>query len=256
MVSTVVVDTTTPGTSSVSEVQTVRVIATGGQFTLTFNGQTTTPLLVGSAPLIVQNALNALTTIGGSGNTGSVTVNSSVITGGTLYTITFGGSLANTNVTQLIPTDLTTGIQLFGTTKTDGMGAERQTVTIVATNGTFSLIYGGASTAPLAFNRRPVSTALNSLSTIGGVGGSVNVTSYPTAGGQVFTVTFGGTLANANLLPLLADDEAEPRRRLIQRTMVGRDVGHQRGHVADRRRHRDVQRSRDDQWPWLQWIGR
>ncbi|MFO0936555.1 MAG: autotransporter-associated beta strand repeat-containing protein, partial [Gemmataceae bacterium] len=207
VVSTVVVDTTTPGTSAVSEVQTVQVIATGGQFTLTFNGQTTTPLAVGASALTVQNALNALSTIGGSGNTGSVTVNSSAITGGTLYTITFGGSLANTDVPQLVPTDLTTGIQLFGTTKTDGMGAERQTVTIVATNGTFSLIYGGVSTTPLAFNATAaqVSAALNSLSTIGGVGGSVNVTSYPTAGGQVFTVTFGGTLANMNVPQMLVN---------------------------------------------------
>jgi autotransporter-associated beta strand protein len=71
-----------------------------------------------------------------------------------------------------------------------------QTLTITA--GTvFNLGFNGSSPTPnLTYSGTPadrsnIETALNNLSTIGGVGGSVVVTQA----GNVFTVTFGGTLA-------------------------------------------------------------
>jgi len=85
----------------VNEAQKVSVDATGGGFTLTFNGQTTVLLAYNEDPSQVAAALNGLSTIGGVG--GSVTVSGGPgDAGGTHpYLIAFGGSLASTNVSQL-----------------------------------------------------------------------------------------------------------------------------------------------------------
>ncbi len=76
--------------------------------------------------------------------------------------------------------------------------SETQVIAVTGTNGSFTLNFNGsANTVPLAFNA-PASTvqlALNALSTIGGAGGSVNVT----LSGGVYTISFGGSLAGANV---------------------------------------------------------
>jgi large repetitive protein len=85
----------------------------------------------------------------------------------------------------------------LGTTNT----LEIQRVTVGgATFGSFTLSFKGQTTGQLAFNATAgqVQTALNNLSTIGGVGGSVTVTRI----GNAFTVTFGGSLAGVDQ-PLL-----------------------------------------------------
>lgn len=66
----------------------------------------------------------------------------------------------------------------------------------VGGGGTFTLSFNGQTTAALAFNATDaqVQSGLNSLSTIGGLGGSVTVT----ANAGVYTITFGGTLADAD----------------------------------------------------------
>jgi autotransporter-associated beta strand protein len=71
----------------ISEVQTVTVTGSSGTFALTFNGQTTAPLLFNATATQVQSALNGLPSIGGVGGSVSVTG-----TGG-VYTVTFGGTL-------------------------------------------------------------------------------------------------------------------------------------------------------------------
>ena len=81
-----------------------------------------------------------------------------------------------------------------------------QTITVPITlSGLFTLSFNGVSTnfinpesATLA---NDIQTALNNLSTIGGVGGSVTVTVNP-GSPEVFLVTFGGTLVTANAPPL------------------------------------------------------
>ncbi len=94
--------------SPLPSVQTVTVAGTTGTFTLTFNGQTTattTPLtlvsakgaVVDNAAVLLQDALNALSNIGGVG--GSV----SVMQAGNVFTVTFGGTLAAKVQQQLIP---------------------------------------------------------------------------------------------------------------------------------------------------------
>ena len=75
----------------------------------------------------------------------------------------------------------------------------QQAVTIGGTSGAFTLTFNGDSTADIAFNASAgqIQAALNGLSTIGGVGGSVVVTTPPAVpgGGTAYLVTFGGTLA-------------------------------------------------------------
>lgn len=72
-----------------NEVQTVDAgTATGGTFTLSFKGATTTPIAFDATGTVVQAALEALSTIG----EGNVTV-----TGTDPWTVTFVGALAETN---------------------------------------------------------------------------------------------------------------------------------------------------------------
>ena len=87
---------------STDEVQTVTIDATGGTFTLTFDGQTTDDLDWDATAAEVQAALEALSTIG-AGNV--------AVTGddGGPYTVTFQGDLANTNVAEMTATDALTG---------------------------------------------------------------------------------------------------------------------------------------------------
>ena len=79
-----------------------------------------------------------------------------------------------------------------------------QTITVTGTGtaGTFTLTFNGQTTAALAFNvaASGMQSALNALSTIGGVGGSVTVTQA----GTIYTVTFGGGLAGFNQPSLTA----------------------------------------------------
>jgi autotransporter-associated beta strand protein len=100
------------------------------------------------------------------------------------------------------------------TTQGSATASEVQTVTSYDSNGTFTLSFtNGASTdttAPLAANATDadVQTALNALSTIGGVGGTVVVTSTPFgATGTRYTITFGGTLSNTNVPELVSDGD-------------------------------------------------
>jgi autotransporter-associated beta strand protein len=73
--------------------QQIAVNGNAGTFTLTFNGHTTAPLPFNASALDIQNALNALPSIGGIG--GSVTVTQS----GNIFTVIFGGTLQG----QLLP---------------------------------------------------------------------------------------------------------------------------------------------------------
>lgn len=85
-----------------SEVQTITITGTptGGDFTLTFDGQTTAAIAFDAAAAAVQSALEALSNIA----PGDV-----VCTGGPLpgaaVTVTFGGTLAGTDVPQMTAND-------------------------------------------------------------------------------------------------------------------------------------------------------
>lgn len=80
---------------------------------------------------------------------------------------------------------------------------EVQSVTITGTptGGTFTLSYGGQTTAAIPYNATSaqVQTALRALSTVGSTGATVTGGPGP---GSPFTVTFGGLLAGANIAQL------------------------------------------------------
>ncbi len=83
-----------------SEVQTVTVDATSGNFTLTFDGATTANIAENASAAAVQAALEALPTV----NPGDITVSGSA---GGPWTLTFGGRYVGQNVPQVTGTDVT-----------------------------------------------------------------------------------------------------------------------------------------------------
>ena len=113
-----------PDDSSVDEQQKVTVKASGGNFTLGFppgvfpnTPQITPQIAYNAPPSVVEDALNALTTIAGARNSGIVSPGaggSVTVTGGPSgpgdpgpwnYIVTFHGYLGGDDVSQLIPAD-------------------------------------------------------------------------------------------------------------------------------------------------------
>jgi hypothetical protein len=113
------------GVSSVksNEVETIRVNATGGTFTITYGGETTAPINYNASAKEVQEALEALPGLkpgdiavtGGPGGEG----------GATPYTLTFGGKLAEQAVTPVTTnrSALTGGAKLASVVVTKPGGA-------------------------------------------------------------------------------------------------------------------------------------
>ena len=92
----IAVSETTPGSPGGNEVQLVTITSapTGGTFTLTYAGQTTSNIAYNASAATVDAALEALSNIGA----GDVAVTGSA---GGPWTVTFGTALANTNVAQM-----------------------------------------------------------------------------------------------------------------------------------------------------------
>lgn len=192
----VVVATTTQGSPGINEVQLVhQSYSQTANWRLEFNGQTTVAMEPFLNPTEVQSALEALSTIGA----GNVSVTFTNTGTEILYTITFIGTLAYTNVVQMT-TDA--GPSTWVETQTQGSSTtvnEVQTVTLgppSPTGGTFTLAFSGQTTGTIAYNASAatVQTALEALSNIG----SGNVAVTGSAGGT-WTVTFQGTLAATNV---------------------------------------------------------
>ncbi len=184
----------------ISEVQTVDLGASSaGTFTLTFNGQTTASLAFNATAATVESALNGLPSIGGV--SGSV----AVLQSGATYTVTFGGTLEGTDVSQMTATG-SGGATAAVTTTTEGGDraglAEVQTVTISGASGSFTLTFNGQTTAPLAFNATAASveSQLNGLSSIVQLVGLVRVT----LSGSTYTITFGGLLSGNDVSQITA----------------------------------------------------
>lgn len=97
----------TGGTNEIQSITTTGT-PTGGTFTLSYAGQTTTPIAFNAASTVVASALTALSSIG----TGNVTAAGGALP--TAVTVTFTGALAATDVATLTATSSLTG----GTTPT------------------------------------------------------------------------------------------------------------------------------------------
>lgn len=116
---TVTVDETTKGAAGTSEVQTITFYGSpsGGTWTATFNGYTTTALAHNISTANLQTALRALASIGASG----VTVGGSA----GAWVVTFAGTLANTAVPMItVDTTSLTGGSIYGTIATSTPGVD------------------------------------------------------------------------------------------------------------------------------------
>ncbi len=219
--------TTVQGSGPTNEIQQVGFTSgfgtLSGSFSLTYNGQTTSSITLtgvgtsGENAATVQSALAALSNIG-SGNI-SVSKTSDTNTS-RLWQLTFQGSLAGTNVSQVTVNSSVTSMgfpaTVQQTTVTQGGSGtnEQQTVTVSnATGGTFRLAYNNAQTVAIAYNAS-ASTVQSALQTVLGSG---NVTVSGSAGS--YTVTFTGTFAGTNVLQLCSDS-SQLQNGTLNRTLT------------------------------------
>jgi flagellar hook protein FlgE len=186
---------TNEGTPAVDEVQTISItgLPTGGTFTLTFNGETTSALDFDASAAEIQSALEALSTIGAS--------NVACAGGdlpGTPVTVTFQGSLAGTDVALISIDDsgLTGGTTPTGSVAETTKGRAVQGV--LGGDTTASLVNGqiritdassGYSKTDLTMSYAGDGTlevpAYFEISTVGGQEvKSVNITVYDSQGGK------------------------------------------------------------------------
>ncbi|CAB4142614.1 hypothetical protein UFOVP448_22 [uncultured Caudovirales phage] len=199
-----------------NEVQQISILrATGGTFTITYDGQTTSGIAYNASAATIQTALEALSNIA----PGDVTV--ALVSSG-VFSVTFGGVYAGINVPLLTVsgTSLTgstavaevasvrnysagqSEIQtiVFSQTTTVAPQNEKQTIKINnnPTSGTFTLTYSGQTTSGIAYNASAatIQTALEALSNI--APGDVIVSGGPFPN-RMITVEFAGTLAATNV---------------------------------------------------------
>lgn len=170
-------------TAGVAEVTYIDVDATGGTFTVTWNGQTTTALAYNITAENLQVALEALSNIapGDVVVTGGIGVSG----GGAPYILTWSASLGNVSA----PTTTVTSLQNT---------AEVQHVVVDATAGNFTVTYAGQTTSSLAFNVSGANftTAMVALSNV--ASGDVVVTGGPgdSGGTAPYVLTWKNTLGN------------------------------------------------------------
>lgn len=199
----VTVDTTTEGSASgTNEVQTITInnAPTGGTFTLTFSGQTTAAQPYNETDANVQADLEALSTIG-AGNITVVRTGSGTLSAPYVYTCTFAGTLAQTDVAQITATatSLTGGAVNIATVQAAAAAVnEVETVTLDngPTGGTFTLTFNAETTAGIAYNASAatVQAAIEALATP--VPGDVSVIG---AAGGPWEITFTGAYAGTDV---------------------------------------------------------
>lgn len=197
------VSTTTAGSSTgINEVQTVTInnAPTGGTFTLTFSGQTTSALAYNISDADMATALVALSTIG-VGDVAVVRTGSGTLAAPYVYTITFGTALAATDVSQITAdaSSLTGGAVNVSTVQDSAAAVnEIETVTLDSgpTGGTFTLTFNGETTAGIAYDASAatVQAALEALATP--VPGDFSVSG---ADGGPWSVTFTGAYAGTDV---------------------------------------------------------
>ncbi|MFN3151381.1 hypothetical protein [Bremerella sp.] len=190
------------GGNAANEVQIVTLPGSpsGGTFTLSFQGQTTSNLTYDESAADVEAALEALSNIG----SGNVTVSGA---GGGPWTIEFIGSLAGTDVGQMTGSgaNLTGGTVTVSTVQAAVANQNEQvllTMSDSVTSGTFTITYDSSESGGIAYNATSaaVKSALEATASIGS--GDVNV-SGP-AGGP-WLIEFAGSLAGQDVLAITSD---------------------------------------------------
>lgn len=174
------------GVGGTNEVQTVTLSGTisGDTFDITYDSQTTSMLAIDASATTVQTALEALS---------NLAPDDVIVTGddGGPYTLSYGGTLVNTDLTEVT-----------GTAGTN----EIQTVAIdsATTGGTFKLTYSTQQTGTIAWNAdaAAVETALKALSNI--APGDVTVTGGDGPSTD-WAVEFTGALAQTDVTAMTGD---------------------------------------------------
>lgn len=177
-----------------NELQRIIVNASGGTFTLTFDGQTTGNISVGATAGDVQTALEALSNIA----PGDVEVTGTG-TSGDPYLIEFKATYAATNVPQITGSvGSLTGGSVDVTTITQGLAPtnEVQTVYHNGQGGTFTLTYSGQTTGAIAWDASAaaIKAALEALSNVD----LVDVSGTGTID-DPWVIEFQGSLAGTNI---------------------------------------------------------
>lgn len=178
------------GAGGTAEVQraTITGVPTGGTFTLTYAGATTTAIAYNATAAVVQTALEALPNLAGG---------DAIVTGGpgptTAWTITFGGNLNVRDVTQMTATGSFTGgttPTIAITTITPGVSpAASAMTTAVSTSVALRTMIVDVAPPASACGARPVlDPAVTALTAITGTptGLSVSFTTTPAASGPVW----------------------------------------------------------------------
>lgn len=204
----VLVSTVVEGDPGANEKQQVKIsgTATGGTFTLTFDGQTTGNIAYDASAATVETALEALSNI----DSGDVDVTGSA---GGPWTVEFLQQYANVNVPEMTGdgTNITkdsSGYAVVVQTIQQGDAGlnEIQHIRLAGppASGTFTLTFDSQETGNIDFDATAaeMQTALEALSNI--ASGDVAVT-QPAA--FEYRVEFKGTYANANVNLLTADGE-------------------------------------------------
>ena len=197
--------------SGTDEVQTIEIPATvtGGTFTLTYSAQTTGNLAYGASAVVIEAALEALSTVG----LGNVAV-----TGATpVWTVTFGGTLASTDASAIsgdgslltggAATDVTITETVAGVTAVNEI--QQIEATTALTSGTYTISYGGDTTGAIEWDADEVEIemALESLDSIaqGEATVATAVGTWPQVNATL-TITFSGALGGTDLSLITVDD--------------------------------------------------
>jgi len=163
-----------------AEVQTLALSggdASDGTFTLTYGGATTTAIDYDATTTEIQTALTALSTVA----SGDITVGGGKLSEVADTTFTFAAALADVDLITMDITEL-------------GVTPEVQTLTSDdATDGTFTLTYGGQETEAIAYNASlaDIKAALELLSTVEADDIAVGETTLDVTGTTTFTFRAG-----------------------------------------------------------------
>ena len=193
--------TTSPLSAGTNEVQRLTISGTPaqGSCAVTYGGQTAT-INYDDTASEMESSLEALSSIG----TGNISCTGGPLPG-TPIDYEFIGDLATTNVAEATVNDSLLKHKLE--TTTSGLGAQTEVQRFSATpapaSGTWTATYDGQTTSAMAFDisASAFQTALEALSNL--APGDVTVTGGPLATAP-FVVTFGGTLANTNVVSMTA----------------------------------------------------
>lgn len=202
--------------AAANEIQRITVEATGGTFTLSLGGKTTSALAYDISAAKLDEALEDLV-MKAFATTGKDDI--TVTKAGNIYRVAFTDELAGKNIDLLAANDLglTNGkgtldtliiddskydlntVGVLTSSSVTGLSTKQvneiQTIVVDATEGTFQLSFGGKNTGDLAYNisAAKLDEALEQLDTIGL--GNVAVTQND----DVYVVRFQGDLSNTNV---------------------------------------------------------